>query len=218
MILHHIQPRTYVGSTANQICLFFVHSVCYHLKSAALTCLDMNFYFLHFLLSYTPFLDSQVMTPRTTIVKIMTSLHSSRTSYFVPTSRWWLFASCVLLEWAAIRCSRDVRRHQSEPLESTFSQNDDLPGLYVYHVQSRTDDVLGEYPHPRLCQGYVAIHRAWPCIWMWIQTGPWRAHVPVDTAFYLWYRTFGKESSIGHAVTSLIFFFAKTRNHVSNLQ
>lgn len=117
MILHHIQPRTYVGSTANQICLFFVHSVCY-LKSAALTCLDTNFYFLHFLLSYTPFLDSQVMTPRTTIVKIMTSLHSSRTSYFVPTSRWWLFASCVLLEWAAIRCSRDVRRHQSEPLES----------------------------------------------------------------------------------------------------
>lgn len=73
---------------------------------------------LHFLLSYTPFLDSQVMTPRTTIVKIMTSLHSSRTSYFIPTSRWWLFASCVLLEWAAIRCSRDVRRHQSEPLES----------------------------------------------------------------------------------------------------
>ena len=170
MILHHIQPRTYVGSTANQICLFFVHSVCY-LKSAALTCLDMNFC-TFCCRTHPSYLDSQVMTPRTTIVKIMTSLHSSRTSNFVPTSRWWLFASCVLLEWAAIRCSRDVRRHQSEPLESTFSQNDDLPGLYIYHVQSRTDDVLGEYPHPRLCQGYVAIHRAWPCIWMWIQTGP----------------------------------------------
>ena len=48
---------------------------------------------------------------------------------------------------------------------------------------------------------------------------PWRAHVPVDTAFYeSIYDTFGKESSIGHAVTSLIFFFAKTRIPGSNLQ
>lgn len=48
---------------------------------------------------------------------------------------------------------------------------------------------------------------------------PWRAHVPVDTAFYeSIYDTFGKESSIGHAVTSLIFFFAKTCIHVGRVE